>query len=77
MPIPNREKDINMTIYASSKIGIISERKVTIKLNSTVFFRPIRFINIPVGTEKIKNQKNTSDEDIRLRIIKLNPLSGN
>ena len=30
----------------------------------TVFFRPILFINIPVGTEKIRNQKNTKEGKI-------------
>ena len=28
---------------------------------STVFLRPILFISMPVGTEKIRNQKNTSE----------------
>ena len=32
--------------------------------SSTVFFLPIRFISIPVGTEKMRNQKNTNDGSI-------------
>ena len=31
------------------------------RLSSTVLRLPILFISIPVGTEKIKNQKNTSE----------------
>ena len=31
------------------------------RLRSTVFLRPMRFISIPVGTEKMRNQKNTRD----------------
>ena len=38
-----------------------SDTAVTASDMSTVFFRPIRFISIPVGTEKIRNQKNTSE----------------
>ena len=37
----------------------MSEATVTTKLSNTVLRRPIRDINNPVGTEKIKNQKNT------------------
>jgi hypothetical protein len=35
-------------------VVIIIERR-------TVFLRPILFISMPVGTEKIRNQKNTSE----------------
>ena len=45
-------------------MGKSSEKKVTTRLSNTVFFRPIRFINMPVGTEKIKNQKKTSEGKI-------------
>ena len=34
---------------------------VTISEISTVLRRPILFINTPVGTEKIRNQKNTME----------------
>ena len=38
-----------------------SDTAVTTRLMSTVFFRPILFISMPVGTEKIRNQKKTSE----------------
>ena len=34
---------------------------VTASDSSTVFFRPMRFIRMPVGTEKMRNQKKTID----------------
>ena len=34
---------------------------VTTSDSSTVFLRPMRFISIPVGTEKMRNQKKTID----------------
>ena len=43
-------------------------------LNNTVFFRPILFINIPVGTEKTRNQKNTITEK-ELAAVSDNPKS--
>ena len=51
----------------------MSDTAVITRLISTVFLRPILFINIPVGTEKSRNQKNTSDgkmfasESVRLK----------
>ena len=39
----------------------MSERVVTAWLIKTVRLRPIRFISMPVGTEKMRNQKNTSE----------------
>ena len=41
--------------------GISSERIVTTSDRSTVFLRPILFISMPVGTLKMRNQKNTSE----------------
>lgn len=42
-------------------MGNNSETDVTARLKTTVLRRPMRAINSPVGTEKIKNQKNTID----------------
>ena len=42
-------------------MGSSRETTVTTRLSSTVFFRPILFISIPVGTEKIRNQKKTRE----------------
>ena len=61
LPIPKSENDASITPKLSSKIGKSSETTVTTNDKSTVFFLPILFINIPVGTENIKNQKNTND----------------
>ena len=44
-----------------SKSGKNTAKVVTMIDSSTVFLRPILFISMPVGTEKIRNQKNTSD----------------
>jgi hypothetical protein len=61
LPMPSNENAVNMAIYESAKIGIINDTSVIAKLTSTVCFRPMRFINIPVGTENIRNQKNTNE----------------
>jgi len=61
LPIPSNENDTSIKPYVSPKIGKRRENKVTTRLISTVFLRPILFINIPVGTEKIRNQKKTRD----------------
>ena len=54
--------------------GNRSEIVVTTRLTNTVFFRPILFINMPVGTEKIKNQKKTN-EGKRLASASVRPKS--
>lgn len=41
-----------------------SDTTVTTNESSTVFFRPILFISMPVGTLKMRNQKNTSEGKI-------------
>ena len=61
LPIPSNENDISISSYDSPKIGKSNDTTVMMRLNNTVFLRPILFINIPVGTEKNKNQKKTSD----------------
>ena len=61
LPIPNKEKEISMVAKLLPKRGISSDSTVTPSESSTVFLRPILFISIPVGTLKIRNQKNTSD----------------
>ena len=61
LPIPSSENDTSISPYDSPKTGRSSESSVTTRLSSTVFLRPILFISIPVGTEKMRNQKKTSD----------------
>ena len=61
LPMPKSEKATSMTAKLSPKSGINSEMTVTINDSNTVFFRPILFISIPVGTLKMRNQKNTND----------------
>ena len=68
LPMPRSENDIYISQSWLSLVGIkLSKRGrntakvVTTIESSTVFLRPILFINMPVGTEKIRNQKNTSD----------------
>ena len=60
-PIPKSENDTSITPKLSPNIGRRSETTVTSNERSTVFFLPILFINMPVGTENIKNQKNTNE----------------
>ena len=48
----------------SVNIGSKSDIIVTTSDNNTVFLRPILFINTPVGTEKIRNQKNTKEGNV-------------
>ena len=61
LPIPKRENDTSMMPKVSPNKGRRREMTVTKSESSTVFLRPILFINMPVGTEKIRNQKNTND----------------
>ena len=59
--ICSSEKATNSTANDWPNTDINKASTVTTNDNSTVFLRPIRFISIPVGIEKIRNQKNTSD----------------
>ena len=61
LPMPSRQKDTSITPKLSPKSGRSSETMVTTSDSSTVFLRPMRFISIPVGTEKMRNQKKTID----------------
>lgn len=61
LPIPSSENETSIKPYDSPNIGKRRDNKVTTRLISTVFLRPILFISIPVGTEKIRNQKKTRD----------------
>ena len=64
LPIPSRENEISIMANVLPKRGISSDSTVTPRETSTVFLRPILFISIPVGTLKIRNQKNTSEGKI-------------
>ena len=61
LPMPRREKATSMMPKFSPKRGSNSETAVTMSERSTVFLRPILFMSMPVGTLKMRNQKNTSD----------------
>ena len=74
LPMPNSEKAMSATARFSVNIGNSSDTTVTTKESSTVFFRPILFISTPVGTEKIRNQKKTSD-GMMLAMVLLSPRS--
>ena len=50
-----------MILKFSPKSGSSRDITVTTSDSKTVFFRPILFISIPVGTLKMRNQKNTSE----------------
>ena len=64
LPIPSSEKAISITVKELPKRGINKDTTVTMSESNTVFLRPILFISIPVGTEKMRNQKNTSEGKI-------------
>ena len=70
LPMPRREKEASITPKLSPTMGSNSETTVTTSDSSTVFLRPMRFISMPVGTEKIRNQKKTSDGN-RLAVASL------
>ncbi len=61
LPMPNSENDTSIMANDSPKRGSSSDTTVIASESSTVFLRPIRFISMPVGTEKMRNQKNTSE----------------
>ena len=68
LPMPSSEKEIYISQSWLSLVGMkLSKRGrntasvVTMMERSTVFLRPILFISMPVGTEKMRNQKNTSE----------------
>ena len=61
LPMPSSENDRSIMAKLSPKSGRTSDTAVTASDSSTVFLRPMRFISMPVGTEKIRNQKNTSE----------------
>ena len=61
LPIPNNEKATSMIPKELPNSGMMSDTTVTTSDSSTVFLRPILFISIPVGTLKIRNQKNTKE----------------
>ena len=57
--MPSRQNEASITPKLLPHSGITSETTVTTSESSTVFLRPMRFISMPVGTEKMRNQKNT------------------
>ena len=68
LPMPRSENEIYISQSWLSFVGIKLSKSgrntasvVTMMERSTVFLRPILFISMPVGTEKIRNQKNTSE----------------
>ena len=74
LPMPSSENDTSMMVNDSPRSGSNSDTTVTASDSSTVFLRPIRFISMPVGTEKMRNQKNTSEGRI-LAVESLNAKS--
>ena len=61
LPMPSSEKATSMMAKVSPNSGSSSDTTVTTSDSNTVFLRPILFISMPVGTLKIRNQKNTSE----------------
>ena len=60
LPMPSNEKAQSITAKLSPQSGRSSDRAVMPNESNTVFFLPILF-NTPVGTLKMRNQKNTSE----------------
>ena len=61
LPMPKSEKATSISPKLLPKSGSRSDTTVTTSESKTVFLRPILFISIPVGTEKMRNQKKTSE----------------
>ena len=61
LPMPNSEKATSMMPKELPNRGMTSDTTVMTSDSSTVFLRPILFISMPVGTLKMRNQKNTSE----------------
>ena len=61
LPMPSSENDTSISVKDSPNRGSRSAATVTANESSTVRLRPMRFISMPVGTENIRNQKNTSE----------------
>ena len=68
LPMPSSEKEMYISQSWLSFVGIKLSKSgrntanvVITTESSTVFFLPILFMSIPVGTEKMRNQKNTSE----------------
>ena len=61
LPMPKSEKLTSIKPKLSPNAGSNNDTTVTASESNTVFLRPILFINTPVGTEKIRNQKKTSE----------------
>ena len=59
--MPKSENDTSISANDSPNNGRRSDTMVTKSDRSTVFLRPILFISMPVGTEKMRNQKNTNE----------------
>ena len=59
--MPNSEKATSMMPNDSPNSGRSNDTTVTASDSNTVFFRPILFISMPVGTLKMRNQKNTNE----------------
>lgn len=74
LPMPSRENEASMSGSVSPKRGMASDTSVTTSESSTVRLRPILFISMPVGTEKMRNQKNTSEGSV-LATVSVSPRS--
>ena len=74
LPMPSSENDTSINPKLSPKSGSSSDSTVTASDSSTVFLRPILFISMPVGTLKMRNQKNTSEGNM-LAVASLSPRS--
>ena len=74
LPMPSSENDRSMAAKPALKSGTMSETTVTASESSTVRLRPMRFMSMPVGTEKMRNQKKTSDGST-LATVSLRPRS--
>ena len=68
LPIPIKANAINMAVKSYATSGRHIANTWNAKLSSTVFLRPMRFINIPVGIESTRNHKK-QDREMRLTIV--------
>ena len=62
LPMPSMAKAIRTDTKSYLRTGMSMAKAVMAKLTTTVFLRPILFISIPVGIERIKNHKKHDNE---------------
>ena len=62
LPIPSNENDISISSYDSPKIGKSNDTTVMMRLNNTVFLRPILFLTFLLAQKRIRTKRKQAME---------------